>query len=280
MHKWLDKFDIVDPDHVEDLETHAAIKEFTHKLPRHEAEEKAYEDYKKDQIEYSAAHHLAGMKAAQGAGDNDAARMHGTLYQTALKQLGHPEVGEVPTSIANKMKHEPSKVYRFKAHDSDAFLGDSAKPKEEQSLAKSIAQVVVGRLLKGNVIDFPKQPQQTTTTSPEKAGKMVELHPKAVAAPPVDYSHLLTPEQRNQGLSLTVRTNPNGHKMADKSILNRINSDGSVNSLVSYNYHTFPDGGGGEGFYWHDEDAENTMDTKSFLPQLKAAFHTHFKTKR
>jgi len=148
--KWLDKYDIADPEHVSDLETQSAIHEFNHKLPRHEAEKKAYDDYIQERTEESAAHHLAGMRAAQGAGDMDAARQHGALYQMALKQLGHPEVGEVPTSITNRLKHQPPKLYRFKGHDSDSFLagGKEDRKDNEPTMAKSVAKVIVEKLLK------------------------------------------------------------------------------------------------------------------------------------
>ena len=148
--KWLEKYDISSPDHVNDLETQSAIHEFNHKLPRHEAEKKAYDDYVRDRTLEAAAHHLAGMRAAQGAGDMDAARQHGTMYTLALKQLGHPEVGEVPTEITNKMKHEPSKLYRFKGHDSDSFLagGKEDKKDNEPTMAKNVAKVIVEKLLK------------------------------------------------------------------------------------------------------------------------------------
>jgi len=67
--QWLGQ-PIVDPAHVHDLETRAAIHEFGgSRLPRHAAEAQAYRDYIKDQRLVAAAHHLAGMKASQAAWD-------------------------------------------------------------------------------------------------------------------------------------------------------------------------------------------------------------------
>ncbi len=120
-HKWLERYALTDPAHVDHLETSAALHEFHGGLPRHEAEEAAHKDYQKDQLEEAAAHHLNGIKASLGAGDRDSAHKHGVLYGLALKKLGHPIVGEPPASIASKAKHSKDSVYRFKAHKGDLF---------------------------------------------------------------------------------------------------------------------------------------------------------------
>jgi hypothetical protein len=125
--KWLGRYNIVDADHVHDLDTRAAINEFHFKLPRHEAEAKAHKDYVHDQLVEAAAHHLVGMQAARGAGDREAEAKHGAMYKLTVKALGGDHVGEPPEEVATKAKNTPATVYRFKAHKGDAF----ALPTEE-----------------------------------------------------------------------------------------------------------------------------------------------------
>jgi hypothetical protein len=119
--KWQGKYAIVDADHVHNLETMAAINEFAHKMPRHEAEEAAHKQYMREQLIEAAAHHLSGIKAAQGAGDTESIKKHGLMYQLAMKGLGHDPMGEPPSEVTEHMKHQPQNVYKFKAHPADAF---------------------------------------------------------------------------------------------------------------------------------------------------------------
>ncbi len=129
--QWLGKYPITDPDHAFDLDTRAAIGEFMHKLPRHIAEQKAHEDYKKDQLIEAGAHHLNGIKACHASEDHENAKKHGVMYALALKALGHDPVGEVPPEIKTKAKNmsitDPS--HRFKAHKGDQF--SLPEPKNE-----------------------------------------------------------------------------------------------------------------------------------------------------
>lgn len=119
--KWQGKYPIVDADHVHGLETAAAINEFSHKMPRHEAEEKAHGQYIREQLVGAAAHHLAGIRAAQGAGDVESVKKHGLMYQLAMRSLGHNPMEEPPAEVLNHKNHELQNVYRFKAHPADAF---------------------------------------------------------------------------------------------------------------------------------------------------------------
>lgn len=128
--EWLGR-PILDPEHSADLETRAAIHEFHNKLPRSEAESKAHEDYMKDQRERAAAHHLAGMRAANAVGDKESARKHWLMYDTHARALGHDSIGAVPHEVEAKMEAEPSKLYRFKAHKADIFSANDHKDKEE-----------------------------------------------------------------------------------------------------------------------------------------------------
>lgn len=111
------------PDHVVHLEQAAALNEFHHKMPREMAEEKAHRDYRLEQHSRAAAHHLQGMKAAQGSGDMDSARKHGAMYDMHLRQLGHEPVGPVPDSVRAHLDHpDRESIYKFKPHKGDIFL--------------------------------------------------------------------------------------------------------------------------------------------------------------
>lgn len=128
--KWLDRYPVLDPEHMPGLDQLAAVHEFQNKMPRHQAEAAAYDQYKKEQTEDAAAHHYAGMLAAHGAGDMDAARKHGVMYALAAKAMGADPVGEPPPEVLTKVKNTPPEVYRFKAHKGDAFTLPTPKPEE------------------------------------------------------------------------------------------------------------------------------------------------------
>lgn len=119
---------ILSKDHSFDLDRAAAIHEFKNKLPRHEAEEKAYGEYKKARSEDAAAHHLSGMKAAHAVGNKKDAIKHSLAYGLHMKALGHDPVGEPPDEIKAKMEDQ-SGVYKFKPHESDSMI----EPEEEES---------------------------------------------------------------------------------------------------------------------------------------------------
>lgn len=120
-HSWMGR-PITDPEHASHLETVAAINEFNGGKPKHEAEDAAYDDYKKDQLHESAAHHLNGVKSALAVGDHDSAKRHGLMYGLAMKKLGHDITGEPPPEVANKAKHPESSYHKFRAHKADAFV--------------------------------------------------------------------------------------------------------------------------------------------------------------
>lgn len=134
--QWLGR-PILSADDTHDLEQRAAVNEFSSKMPRHEAEEKAHQDYTRERRIDAAAHHLAGMRAAQGAGQMDEARKHGLLYELHLRSLGHEPIGPVPAEVKARMNEASSeKLYRFKAHRGDLFALEAAKkpdsPDEEK----------------------------------------------------------------------------------------------------------------------------------------------------
>jgi hypothetical protein len=111
------------PEHTGDLESHAAVLEFKHRMTKEDAEHRAHTEYAKEQHQIAAAHHLAGLKAAQGAGNQDEARKHGLLYGEHLKRLGEDPMGAVPASIKS-LSESQGKLYRFKPHSADTFLLD------------------------------------------------------------------------------------------------------------------------------------------------------------
>jgi hypothetical protein len=120
--KWAGRT-ILDESHATDLDSQAAVHEIDDKLPRHRAEEEAYRKYKKENHAKAAAHHLMGMKAAQGAGSMDEARKHGIMYSMHVKELGEDEYGPVPSSVKQHVDSpDREHVYGFKAHKGDAFL--------------------------------------------------------------------------------------------------------------------------------------------------------------
>lgn len=119
---------IAEKDHANDLDREAAMHEFGNKLPRGEAEEKAYGDYRKDQHARAAAHHLQGMKAAQASGNMDEARKHGILYDQHMKGLGHESsIGHVPSSVSRYVAEDDKGPYKFKAHSGDRFVLDKSE---------------------------------------------------------------------------------------------------------------------------------------------------------
>lgn len=155
---WLGRT-ILHPSHHEELEQNAAVNEFGLKMPRKEAEAAAYADYEKRQRTQAAAHHLAGMKAAHAAGDMEAARKHGMMYQLHVKALGHEPVGPTAPAIAALLQGQ--KVYRFKPHKGDTFA-------------------VQAREKKGDGIE-PAPPPHTTdgvenAPNPPRIGKAEALH--------------------------------------------------------------------------------------------------------
>jgi hypothetical protein len=148
MPMWQGKYPVLDTTdisgarpHEDDLEMRAAINEHHHKLPRHEAEAKAYADYRREQVVTAAAHHYVGIKASAAAGNKEAARKHGLMYLFALKQLGHNDPVRPPEEVMEKIKNTPSdEIGRFKAHKGDVFTVPP-EPEEETPRGPNEQQV-------------------------------------------------------------------------------------------------------------------------------------------
>lgn len=117
--------------HADDLDRMAAVNEFDpkNKQPRDVAEDNAYRQYQKNQHVQGAAHHLAGMKSAHGAGDMEGARKHSRMYEMHLKKLGHSPYEEPPPEVraAHAKAIEAGGVHEFKAHTGDSFLLDGSE---------------------------------------------------------------------------------------------------------------------------------------------------------
>ncbi len=126
---WQGKYPVLDTadvsgarPHEDDLEMRAAINEHHHKMPRHEAEKKAWEDYRREQVINTAAHHYVGMKASHAAGKMEDAKKHGVMYLLALRHLGHNDPVRPPEEVLERAKNTPSEdVGRFKAHKGDVY---------------------------------------------------------------------------------------------------------------------------------------------------------------
>ena len=132
--KWLGRFLITHPDHQNDLEQRAAELEFNDRLPRHEAEDRAYSEYKKETHYRGAAHHLRGLRAAQSSGDREDARKHDAMLSLHAKAAGFDPYQEVPAELHQYMHSEdPEPVHKFKAHRGDMLVLDDHKKAVEKS---------------------------------------------------------------------------------------------------------------------------------------------------
>ncbi len=148
MPKWMGKYPVLDTTdisgarpHEDDLEMRAAINEHHHKMPRHEAEKKAWEDYRREQIVTTAAHHYNGMKASAAAGSEEDAKKHGLMYLLALKHLGHDDPVRPPDEVLERAKNSSSnEVGKFKAHKGDVFTMPE-EPEEEPQRGGNEKQV-------------------------------------------------------------------------------------------------------------------------------------------
>lgn len=123
---------ILHDSHAGDLERGAALNEFESGHPRQEAERLAYEEYRRSHHQAAAAHHLRGMRAAQGSGDMDESRKHGIAYGLHLQALGLDPMDEVPAEIKALVDGDDRQPhYKFKTHKGDALLLQGTPESEE-----------------------------------------------------------------------------------------------------------------------------------------------------
>lgn len=145
---WLGK-PITHKDHIQGLEMDSAVNEFSNRMPRQQAEEKAYGDYTKQQQVEAAAHHLAGARAAHAAGDMESARKHSVMYNVHSKALGHEPVGPAHPAVTAHLAKEPGQV-KFKAHRGDLFAVQppkviaSSPPPEAMGKAETLQAIWQG----------------------------------------------------------------------------------------------------------------------------------------
>lgn len=113
---------ILDESHAGDLESRAAIHQFTNKMDSEAADEAAHSDYKKDHHRQAAAKHFVGMKAARASADNEESRKHFIMFNLHMKALGLNPNAALPSEIETHITNTKEPFYRFSPHKADAFL--------------------------------------------------------------------------------------------------------------------------------------------------------------
>lgn len=116
---WKDNI-IVDDKDKEALEYASAKNEFIRKMPRIEAEQKAYSDYKKQKHLEAASHHLSGLREAASKGDRESGEKHHALLILHRQALGeNPDSEPGPNISSGKQTKE---WVKFKNHINDILL--------------------------------------------------------------------------------------------------------------------------------------------------------------
>lgn len=121
---------VLSAEDIPELEREAGVHEFVNKKPREEAEQNAYDSYRRKHHLEAAAHHLSMMRAAGASGSYNDAKKHKLVYDMHLQQLGYdPSDHNVPDDIKNFMNDPHNNPgLRFKAHKGDAFLLNKSEP--------------------------------------------------------------------------------------------------------------------------------------------------------
>lgn len=125
--KWLGNT-ILHPDDVSELERNSAHFEFSERLPRQEAEKKAYAEYTRKHLIKAAAHHTVAAKKALAGGDHHLARKHAVMASLHNAGLGGDEVGSTHPEVQNHIETSPKKPGRFHSAPGDAFLVTPSEP--------------------------------------------------------------------------------------------------------------------------------------------------------
>jgi hypothetical protein len=125
--KWLDRYDVLDEDHHNDLEARAAVHEFRGKMPREEAESRAHSDYLRERAYDAAAHHLVGVRAAHAA----------------MEAAGEDAHKPPPPPVLDRLKDTKLKVYTFKNHPADQFFPaqQEAASDEDHALSSKVEKL-------------------------------------------------------------------------------------------------------------------------------------------
>lgn len=141
--KWKGRYPIMDTAHEGELETMASINQHHYGMEPSKAEEKAWNDYRREQLVEAAAHHLTGMKASHAAGNMEASRKHALMYGLALRQLGHKDLATPPDEVLKASKNTPSEeIGKFKAHKADAY--SLAMPGGKEDIPRTERDVKTG----------------------------------------------------------------------------------------------------------------------------------------
>lgn len=110
--------DILDPKHAEELDRSSAELEFGENLPRHQAEEKAYGNYRRARYLEGAAHHWKGFTAASAVGD-PSSREHKLMYDVYMRALGHNPAEAPPPEVKRLVPEADTRRAKFVAHAAD-----------------------------------------------------------------------------------------------------------------------------------------------------------------
>jgi hypothetical protein len=125
MATWLEH-PIADEAHAKELERLAAHYEFDWKLPREEAEARAYREYSQRQHAEAAAHHLRMADRARNSGYPDEGRLHYEMYRLHAKRLGEPHgQASIPPAVQAHLSNQPGedpKPYRYAPHWADDLI--------------------------------------------------------------------------------------------------------------------------------------------------------------
>jgi hypothetical protein len=132
---WMGK-PISHEDHHGELELAAALNTHALKMPKGEAEAKAYKDYTDKQSKEAAGYHLAKIKEALAAGDKESAKKHGMLYNLHMKNLGLDPMSPPPDDVLHYSAKAANSEYKFKGHSNDVILGTALQPLEKSELFK------------------------------------------------------------------------------------------------------------------------------------------------
>lgn len=133
MHQWAGK-PIVKPEDHDLLEQEAAVNEFgPHSIPRDQAEELAYAQYKRKQHLEAAGHHLRNMRLAVSTGEKKDAMKHNAIYGMHIKALGLNPLAAPPHMI-QEFASRPMKDnrWRFRQHPADILLSTGPMSKSER----------------------------------------------------------------------------------------------------------------------------------------------------
>ena len=134
--------DILDAQHATELDRSAAELEFGQSLPRKEAEERAYNSYRKSRYLEGAAHHWKGFTAASAVGD-PSSKEHKLMYDVYMRALGHNPAEAPPPEVKSLVPEADTRRAKFVAHPADQLpllrTEKAAKLLHLAKLLKSVA---------------------------------------------------------------------------------------------------------------------------------------------